>query len=876
MATVPTTVHFPRQLPARRKGSHWFVEVEGAELKLSNLNKLYWKPEGYLKGDLISYYFNIAPTLLPYLRDRALTMKRMPDGADGGFFYEKQAPAYTPEWMRRVPITSREISSQWGEPKRRTVDYLLADDTRGLLFLAGLGCIEFHPWHSRIDDIGRPDYAFFDLDPMEVDFATVREVALLVRTALDQLGLRSYPRTSGATGIQIYVPLDRVHSSARIREWVGRVCRLINRADPERTTMEWAVKDRTGKVFLDHGMNTEGKNIAAAYSVRPERGATVSTPLRWEELEGDVEPGDFTIATIWDRLEQVGDLFTPVLEGGQHLRQAMEAVGMPAESPEDDERGHDVGDVLGPGDESAAARLERYQTERAGEQPSEERTWRGPRPAKRGGPKASVPRLAEYDRKRRFEITPEPAGEAHTDDDERRFVIQHHLATRLHHDLRFTREGVAPSWALPKGLPDVPGVRHLAVQTEDHPIAYMAFEGEIPEGEYGGGPVRIWDSGDYELLEWTEGKVSVRLNGARHRGEWHLFRIGGQDEREIWNVVRTDEPDPDELATDPPACKPMLATLSDQAFDDPDWLFEVKWDGVRALATVKRPSRGTDGSTRLVSRLDNDITDGYPELAALWERVLARDAVIDGEIVAFDDKGNPSFQRLQRRMHVRGAPLERLRRQVPVSYVAFDLLWLDGESLLDVPLEERLAHLERVLVPGPHLQRSEPIREHGLALYTAARGRGLEGVMAKRLGSRYLPGRRSRDWLKLKVRQRLDCVIAGWLPGEGARARMGSLLLGMWQGEHLRYVGKVGTGFDEVELDRICELLAEHATDQRSFARVAPGPPRASRWVRPELVCTVEYTEVTEGGQLRAPSYKGIVEGADPHACRYEDLLLSS
>ncbi|HWH31300.1 MAG TPA: non-homologous end-joining DNA ligase, partial [Egibacteraceae bacterium] len=748
-----------------------------------------------------------------------------------------------------------------------TVDYLLADDARGLLWLANLGCIEMHPWHSRVDDIGHPDYAFFDLDPMDVSFGTVREVALLVRTVLDQLGLRGYPRTSGATGIQVYVPLERVHSAARIRDWVGRVCRLINRADPERTTMEWAVADRTGKVFLDHNMNTEGRNIAAAYSVRPERRATVSAPVTWEELEGDVEPGDFTMASIWARLDEVGDLFAPVLAGGQDLRAAMEAVGMPAESADDEERGHDVGPVLDGGDESPAARLRRYQSERAGEEP------------------AAARRLRTYAAKRDFSVTPEPRGvstESSSDGlsrhtpGEQRFVIQHHLATRLHHDLRFTRDGVAPSWALPKGLPDVPGVRHLAVQTEDHPIDYMTFSGEIPEGEYGAGPVRIWDSGTYEALEWSQDKVSVRLHGGRHRGEWHLFRIGGQDEPAVWNVIRSDTPDEAELPAEPAACEPMLATLTERPFDDPKWLFEVKWDGVRAIATVMRPTQGQDGWTRLVSRLGNDVSAGYPELEGLWERVLARGAVLDGEIVAFDERGNPSFQRLQRRMHVRGAALERLRRQVPVTYVAFDLLWCDGESLLDRPLQERLARLEDVLVPGTHAQRSEAIAEHGLALYDAARERGLEGVIAKRLDSRYQPGRRSRDWLKLKVRRRVDCVIAGWLPGEGARARLGSLLLGMWEGDRLRYVGKVGTGFDQAELERLRALLDERATDERPFAKAAPNPPRPSKWARPELVCTVEYAEVTEGGQLRAPSYKGIVEGADPRACRYEDLPLST
>lgn len=721
MATVPNTVAFPRELQARRRSTHWDVEVDDTTVSLSNLDKPYWKPEGFLKGDLVTYYFNIAPTLLPYLRDRPLTLKRMPEGADGDFFYEKQVPAHAPPWVRTVPIRSRDGQ---GDNTSRTINYVVANDTRTLLWLAGLGAIECHPWHSRSDDLGHPDYALFDLDPMQVDFATVREVALLVKTVLDQLDLRGYPRTSGATGIQVYVPLERVHSAARIREWVARVCRLINRADPDRTTMEFSIADRSGKVYLDHAMNTEGRNIASVYSVRPERGATVSAPLTWDELSTDVQPGDFTIASIWSRLDAVGDLFTPLLAGGQDLRHAMEAVGMPAHSEQDDQRSHDV-----------------------------------------------TQRLTTYDTKRRFDVTPEPRGrrsegahalqlqpdiESEPDpgtppDSAGRFVIQHHLATRLHHDLRLAHEGTAPSWALPKGLPEVPGLRHLAVQTEDHPVEYLDFQGEIPHGEYGAGPMRIWDQGSYELLEWSDDKVSVRLHGTRHRGEWHLFRIGGADQPKVWNVIRADRPSPEQLRVTPPTFEPMLATLRDDPFDDPSWLYEVKWDGVRAIATVQRPGQGDDGRTQLVSRQGNDISAGYPELASLWERVLAVGAVLDGEIVAFDADGNPRFQLLQQRMHVRGNALDRLRRTIPVRYVAFDLLWLEGVDLTPRPLVERLALLDSILIPGGPLERSEPVSEHGVALYEAAQQRGLEGVMAKRADSRYTPGRRSPAWRKIKV-----------------------------------------------------------------------------------------------------------------------------
>ncbi|MDP9405283.1 MAG: non-homologous end-joining DNA ligase, partial [Actinomycetota bacterium] len=540
---VPVTVEFPQPLPARREGKAWVVEVDGVTVKVSNLDKPFWAPEGYTKADLLSYWYNAAPWALPYLAGRALTLKRMPDGADGPHFYAKQAPAYTPAWMATAPVTSRDTG--------KTVDYLLARDRASVVWLANLGCIELHPWHSRVDCIGRPDYAFFDLDPMgDATFAMVRETALLVRTVLDRLGLRGYPRTSGATGMQVFVPIERVHSAAQVREWVGRVCRLINRADPQRTTMEWAIERRGAQVFLDHNMNTEGKNIVATYAPRPERGAPVATPLRWDEVDGDVEPRDFTIATLWDRLAAAGDLFAPVIEGAQDLRAAMGALGM---DPDADP---------GPGSHTAVA----------------------PPPA--DTPPAQ--RLSTYQRKRDFSKTPEPGtGDGATAapaGDGPRFVLQHHLARRLHHDLRLERDGTAPSWALPKGLPDVPGVRHLAVQTEDHPLDYMTFSGEIPAGEYGAGPVRIWDSGTYDALEWTADKVTFRLRGRRHSGEYHLFRTD-RDDASQWLVVRRDD-DPGDRVAEPPSFAPMLAVDGGEPFDDPAWLFEVKWDGVRAVATT--------------------------------------------------------------------------------------------------------------------------------------------------------------------------------------------------------------------------------------------------------------------------------------------------
>jgi bifunctional non-homologous end joining protein LigD len=826
---VPTTVAFPDPLPAERDGDGWSLDCDDRRLRFSNLDKVYWPDDGFTKGDLVTYYWNAARWALPYVRDRALTMKRMPDGLSGQPFYAKQAPGHTPDWVVTAAVTSLEDG--------KTIDYVLGQDRPTLLWLANLGCIELHPWHSRVDAIGRPDYAFFDLDPFDVDFATVRAVALVVQAALAHLGLRGYPRTSGATGMQVYVPIDRVHSAAAVRAFVRQVCRSIHAADRGRTTMAPRIADRSGRVYLDYGMNTEGRNIAATYSLRPEAGAPVATPLTWDEVDSDVEPRDFTMRTIWARLGRHGDLFAPVLDGGQDLRGALEVLGLDSQASERP-AAHAVGRVGPRGDPDAA-----------------------------DAPEADADdRLAAYTAKRDFERTPEPPSGLPAASPGRRFVIQHHLARRLHHDLRLEREGVAVSWAVPKGLPDVPGRRRLAVQTEDHPIEYMTFAGRIPDGEYGGGEVRIWDEGVYEASEWTGDKVTFRLQGRRHRGEYHLVRTDGDQ----WLVVRRDAPLGGELPAEPPTYRPMLASAEPVALDDPDWLYEVKWDGVRVLATVHRPGERDDGSTALVSRQGNDVTAGYPELANLWERVIARNAVLDGEIIATDEQGRPSFQRLQRRMHLREqGSVEQARKRVPIQLVVFDLLFVDGEELIALPLTERLARLDAVLVPGSAVQRSTTWAGDGVALFEAVKERGLEGLLAKRAAGRYQPGRRSRDWAKIKVRREADVVVGGWLPGEGGRrGRLGALLVGAYGDDGLHYLGRVGTGFSDATLEQLEGLLAERGRDAAPFvdAPALPGP----RWVEPDLVARVEYGELTDERRLRAPAYKRLRDDVVPDDCRLD------
>lgn len=315
-----TTISFPVELPTVKRGEHWVARAGEKELKLTNLGKVFWPENGYTKGDLLTYYFNISPIMLPHIRERPLTLKRMPDGVVGPYFYEKNAPSYRPDWMTTIPVYS--------EGENKIINFLSACDVAEMLWIVNLGCIEFHPLHGRGSDQKKPDYAFFDLDPFQpAAYDEVKHVASLVKLLLDKLGLRSYPKTSGATGMQIMIPLDGTHTYDEIRGFVGTVSDMIHAADPETTTLEWEVRKRTGKVFLDVNMNREGANIAAAYSVRPEWGATVSAPFDWDELP-DIHPSRFTIETIFDRVAEVGDPFLDVAEGeGQSLTAAIKEVG---------------------------------------------------------------------------------------------------------------------------------------------------------------------------------------------------------------------------------------------------------------------------------------------------------------------------------------------------------------------------------------------------------------------------------------------------------------------------------------------------------------------------------------------------------------------
>jgi bifunctional non-homologous end joining protein LigD len=466
--------------------------------------------------------------------------------------------------------------------------------------------------------------------------------------------------------------------------------------------------------------------------------------------------------------------------------------------------------------------------------------------------------LDRYQSMRDFEQTPEPAGGESLEHAGNRFVVQEHHARRLHWDFRLERDGVLVSWAVPKGIPTDPSVNHLAVPTEDHPLSYIDFAGEIPKGNYGAGKVTIWDHGVYECEKWKPDEVLVKLHGKRVQGRYVLFKTGP----DRWMMHRMDPPQDPGRQPLPANVLPMLAVTGTLPADDAAYAYEVKWDGVRALLSVE------GGRLCLVARKGTDITARYPELRPLGRVLGSREAILDGEIVALDESGHPSFQLLQGRMHVESESVIRRRMtEIPAVFMIFDLLWLDGHSLMGSPYTERRRQLADLELSGPSWQTPGHHVGDGAALLEASAAQGLEGMVAKRLDSLYEPGRRSRAWIKVKNVCRQEFVVGGWMPGEGVRSgRIGALLVG-YHGDDgkLRYAGRVGTGFTERELTRLGGLLEPLARDSSPFD---PHPPaaahRAARYVEPQLVAEVGFREWTRDGTLRQPSYQGLRDDKDP------------
>ena len=557
--------------------------------------------------------------------------------------------------------------------------------------------------------------------------------------------------------------------------------------------------------------------------------------------------------------------------------------------------------------------------------------------------------LAEYKRKRDFKKTAEPAGGKPLPEKIKgasRFVIQKHAARRLHYDFRLEMEGVLKSWALPKGLPWKRGEKHLAVEVEDHPIDYEDFEGIIPEGQYGGGTVMVWDRGNYRVYgeqpvkSLKEGKLHLLLDGDKAKGEWTLVRIRGRDdEKNQWLILKTGgdaKPiskkmedhsvktgrtmeqiaeardaewesgrEADESPTsqfkariraamagrnrrarrkitsgarprrhgetslpDLPSAKarfiePMKAKLVEKPPATGDWIYELKFDGIRLIG-VKRGEK-----VSLLSRNQNELAGRFPEVVEAIKTLPARECVIDGEVVALDEEGRSSFQLLQAR--------EMEGRKTPVYFYAFDLLQLDGKSLASLPLEARKNVLEKLCTDA-----RDPIRYSGAIgrdakrLLEEVKRRGLEGIIGKQRNSVYEPGRRSAAWIKLKCVNEQEFVIGGYTPPQGSRKYFGAILVGYYENKKLVFAGKVGTGFTVKSLSMLYKKFQKEARDDCPFVDlpsrqngqwvqdITPSMMRKMHWINPVFVCEIKFAEWTRDKKLRAPVFLGLREDKKP------------
>lgn len=799
------------------------VTVDGHRLTLTNLDKVYYPETGTTKGEVLDYCARIAPHLVRHARGRIATRKRWVDGVGtpkdpGDVFFEKDLPDSAPSW-----ILSRSIRHSTGSKR-----YPLIQDRATLTYLVQMASLELHvpQWQvgpgssdpGTIDSTARhPDRMVFDLDPGPGrGLPDCIEVAQLVRELLSGMGLESYPVTSGSKGVHLYAPLDGSATCQQISDVAHELARSLEADHKDLVVSAMKKSLRENKVLIDWSQNSAAKTTVAPYSLRGKFTPTVAAPRTWKELDDPASVEQLRFEEVLDRVDDLGDLLEPL-----------------ATAPRD--------------------------------------------------------RLGVYRSKRDAKRTSEPVPKSHgSSGDELSFVIQEHHASTLHWDFRLEHDGVLVSWALPKGPPTDPKKNHLAVQTEDHPLEYASFEGTIPKGQYGAGEVTIWDSGTFDLEKWQEGKEIIAvLHGGEDGGlggvrRFALFNTGehgpNKEPEKNWMIHLTkDSPAPSEAAepseptepadVEPTDMSPMLASLGDLASirrEAKEWAFEMKWDGIRALATIRAATKDSGGEVRLNSRNGHDMTNTYPELAELATCVDV-DCIFDAEIVALGPGGRPDFGRLQHRMGLsHDRDIERERGRTPVHVMVFDVLSADGDSLLKTPYLTRREQLTEIVTEGEYVH--VPIAFEGSVdeAMDASRELKLEGVMAKRTGSTYLPGKRTRTWVKLKHASTRDVIIVGWRTGQGERSgTFASLLLAAHGKDGLVYLGRVGTGFDEHQLQALRSKL-DRLARKTAPLEVPAAESRDANWVRPSLVGEVQYGGITGAGRLRHPVWRGLRDDVGP------------
>lgn len=759
------------------------VEVGKYKLELSNLDKVLY-PEGeILKAQVIEYYLTLAPTILRHIKGRPLSLVRYPDGIYGEQFFQKNRPDWTPDWIDYIRLG-----------KERKKEYIVAREEATLVWLANLACLEIHQIHSFSEYADKPDYIVYDLDPPEGkdDFEEVKSLAFSLKEELEQLDYHVFVKTTGGKGLHLITPLEVNYSFDECFDTAKKIAEAFIRKH-KNTTLHLNKEARKGRVLIDIFRNKSSQTIVSPYSLRGRAGAPVSAPITWEQLQGIQGAQELTIALVKDMVLNDGDPWEDIRSWAVPLHTDTQRRSVYKNLPQN--------------------------------------------------PKHKSPeQLAEYEQKRDFGKTPEPYV---PEDDGRgnRFVIQRHHASHLHYDLRLEQDGVLKSWAVPRGMPPVPGVKRLAVQTEDHPLEYLSFEAEIPKGQYGGGMMWIYAAGRYEITKEKKNGFYFRLSGPQINAEYRMHLMKNKE----WLLERVDKPQQNFLEME---VQPMVA----DALKKPpkgNYRYEVKWDGIRVMITLN------EGKMIIRSRNMNDITAQFPELNIPEEAFRVNNGVFDGEIVCLDPQGRADFRKvIKRLMTKKQMEIDYQVRENPAYCYLFDVPYLDGRSLVNDPWTRRREWLKDSFRKNTPYRFSEDI-EDGQALFEAAKTMEIEGIMAKDPLGKYYPGKRSTAWYKVKVKNTVDAFVIGYTKGEGDRERyFGSLHLVELEGDQLAYRGRVGTGFTDKLLAELKDYFDSLEIIEKPISEKVS---EESVWFRP-VPCEIEYTSLTKDRHYRDAVFKRLRE----------------
>jgi bifunctional non-homologous end joining protein LigD len=669
-------------------------------------------------------------------------------------------------------------------------EYLLANSKVHLVWLANLAALEIHTMNSAIDQINLPDQFVIDLDPPEgAPFTLVRDLAFELKTFLEGFGYFPFAKLSGGKGIHIVVPILPKWDYETVVTTVKELMKTFITTHPQ-TTLLVHKNRREDKILLDIYRNHAGNTTVAPYSLRGKPGAPISFPLTWPELETTNSAQAYDIDLTLAYIRAKGDAWVGFRDKATRL--------------------HDQGAAV-----------------------------------------VVSQNLEAYEAKRDFAKTSEPAAQTESFDPQsvnNRFVVHLHDATNLHYDLRLGEDGVLKSWAIPKGLPIEKGVKHLAIQTEDHPAKYIDFEGVIPKNEYGGGQMWVFDTGEIQWLKKSPKNYKFQLIGKSVLAMFSIYQIKEKE----WIIERDESVNLEPYTA---GIKPMLSDTSKELPQPSDqYLYEIKWDGIRAIYYKRK------NEIKLMSRNGRNLIDQFPEFQD-GKFLHVENAIIDCELVCLDALGKPLFSDMISRMHRIGkTAIAQAAREKPAYLYAFDCLYLDGKKMISYPLEKRLEWLKAIVKTGNAVRISETF-DDGKQLFAAAQAMGLEGIMAKQRESKYFPNMRSAVWKKVKFRETFEATLIGYTKGKGDRIdHFGALHLAVQEADTWKYYGKVGTGFDHDLLAEIWAKINQLEKIKKPISELVEEEDRTV-WIVPTYQCEVSFASFSSNGTLREPVFIRMWEG---------------